>query len=204
MSRLPRPSSTARQRKRPASAPVVEPPSNNMAGQLQTFVAEQSAKALVVMAELVMAILLTFFLLAAGDTFRRKVAHLAGVSLARRRVTVEVLNEIDAQIQPYMVTLLVANALIALATWAALAVLGSERRDVGRVRRRTPLHPVCRNSDRSRSCRCCGVRRDRDMGRRDACRRRGGRDRRSRGSDGTGQRVARSMSAVRRLQPPTN
>ena len=34
------------------------------------------------------------------------------------------MNEIDAQIQAYMVTLLVANALIALATWGALAVLG--------------------------------------------------------------------------------
>ena len=43
--------------------------------------------------------LLAFFLLAAGDTFRRKVAKLAGESLARRRVTVEVLNEIDAQVQ---------------------------------------------------------------------------------------------------------
>jgi predicted PurR-regulated permease PerM len=95
-----------------------------MAGQLQTFVAEQSSKALVVMAEMLMAILLTFFLLAAGDKFRRKVAHLAGESLTRRRITVEVLNEIDTQIQAYMVTLLVANALIALATWAALAALG--------------------------------------------------------------------------------
>lgn len=105
-------------------APAVESPANNMAGQLQTFVADRSAKALLVMGEVVMAILLTFFLLAAGDTFRRKVAHLAGESLARRRITVEVLNEIDAQIQKYMITLLVANGLIALATWATLAMLG--------------------------------------------------------------------------------
>jgi predicted PurR-regulated permease PerM len=105
-------------------APAVEPPSSNMAGQLQSLIAEQSAKALVVMSEVALAILLTFFLLAAGDTFRRKVAHLAGESLARRRITVEVLNEIDAQIQAYMGTLLVANGLIALTTWGALAALG--------------------------------------------------------------------------------
>ncbi len=104
-------------------APAPEP-SANVAGQLQTFVAEQSSKALVVLSEVLMAILLTFFLLAAGDTFRRKCASLAGVSLARRRVTVEVLNEIDAQVQAYMVTLLVANVLIALATWAAMTALG--------------------------------------------------------------------------------
>jgi len=104
-------------------APAPETSTNNMAGQLQTFVAEQSAKALGVFFEVVMAILLTFFLLAAGDTFRRKCASLAG-SLARRRITVEVLNEIDAQVQAYMVTLLVANVLIALAIWAAMAALG--------------------------------------------------------------------------------
>jgi predicted PurR-regulated permease PerM len=95
-----------------------------MAGQLQTFVAEQSAKALFVLSEVLMAILLTFFLLAAGDTFRRKCASLAGASLARRRITVEVLNEIDTQVQAYMVTLLVANVLIGLTTWAAMTALG--------------------------------------------------------------------------------
>ena len=68
--------------------------------------------------------MLALFLLAAGDTFRRKVAKIAGASLARRRVTVEVLNEIDGQIQRYMLTLLMANALIGLAIWGALAALG--------------------------------------------------------------------------------
>jgi predicted PurR-regulated permease PerM len=105
-------------------APPLEPAGNNVAGQLQTFVAEQSGKALLVLAEVLMAILLTFFLLAAGDTFRRKCASLAGASLARRRITVEVLNEIDTQVQSYMVTLLVTNVLIGLATWGAMAALG--------------------------------------------------------------------------------
>ena len=104
--------------------PAPEPSTNNVAGQLQTFVAEQSAKALIVLSEVLIAILLTFFLLAAGDTFRRKCASLAGVAFARRRITVEVLNEIDTQVQAYMVTLLVANVLIGLTTWAAMAALG--------------------------------------------------------------------------------
>ena len=34
------------------------------------------------------------------------------------------LNEIDSQVQRYLVTLLAANVLIALATWGALAFLG--------------------------------------------------------------------------------
>ncbi len=105
--------------KRPAPAPTT-----GVAAEVQTFVAEQSRHALAVFAQLFVALLLAFFLLAAGDTFRRKVARIAGASLARRRVTVEVLNQIDGQIQAYLGTILVTNALIALASWAALAAIG--------------------------------------------------------------------------------
>jgi predicted PurR-regulated permease PerM len=107
---------------KPASAAA--PANGGVGAEIQTFITDQSSKALIVVSEIFVAIMLAFFLLASGDTFRRKVAHLAGASLARRRVTVEALNEIDAQIQAYMVTLLVANSLVALATWGALALLG--------------------------------------------------------------------------------
>ena len=60
------------------------------------------------------ALLIAFFLLAAGDTFRRKVARVAGPTLARRRIAITVLNDIDARIQRYMGTVLLTNALIAL------------------------------------------------------------------------------------------
>ena len=106
---------------KPAVTP--EPVKPSVSGQFQDFVQEQSGKALGVMAEIFVALLLALFLLAAGDTFRRKVAKIAGASLARRRVTVEVLNEIDGQIQAYLITLLIANVLIGLATWGALALL---------------------------------------------------------------------------------
>jgi predicted PurR-regulated permease PerM len=104
--------------------PAPAPPPDHVVSQVQTFVEAQYAKAMTVTVEVVFALLLAFFLLASGDTFRRKVAKLAGESLARRRVTVEVLNEIDSQVQRYLWTLLAVNTLIALATWAALAVLG--------------------------------------------------------------------------------
>jgi predicted PurR-regulated permease PerM len=69
-------------------------------------------------------LLLALFLLSAGDTFRRKVARIAGASPARLRATIEVLNEIDGQIQAYMLTLLVADVLIGLAAWGTLRALG--------------------------------------------------------------------------------
>ncbi len=107
---------------RPASAPAV--PAAGVQAQFQEFVTRQSGQVLSVLADIFIALMLALFVLAAGDTFRRKLAKIAGASLARRRVTVEVLDEIDGQIQAYMLTLLVANVLIAVATWGALAALG--------------------------------------------------------------------------------
>lgn len=107
---------------KPAAAAAPAPA--GVQAQFQDFLARQSAQALTVLSELFLALMLALFLLASGDTFRRKVAKIAGASLARRRVTVEVLNEIDGQIQGYMMTLLAANVLIALATWGALTALG--------------------------------------------------------------------------------
>ncbi len=104
--------------------PVAEPPTPGVGTQMEKFVTEQSALLLGVVTQIFLALLLALFLLTAGDTFRRKVARLAGASLARRRVTIEVLDEIDAQIQAYMLTLLIANVLIALVTWGALLLLG--------------------------------------------------------------------------------
>ena len=110
--------------KSPSAVAAATVPPAGVAAAFQSFVEQQSGKAMLVMSEVLFAFLLAFFLLAAGDTFRRKVARIAGESLSRRRVTVEVLNEIDSQVQRYLVTLLVANILIALATWGALAVMG--------------------------------------------------------------------------------
>ena len=107
---------------KPASA--APPPPSGASSQFQTLIDQNSSKALIVLSELFIAVALAFFLLAAGDTFRRKVAKLAGASLARRRVTVEALNEIDEQISAYMMSLLTINCLVALATWGALAWWG--------------------------------------------------------------------------------
>lgn len=69
-------------------------------------------------------LLLMFFLLQAGDSFRRKLVRVVGPSLSAKRATVEVLNDINAQIQHYMFMLLVTNTVLALASWGAYAVIG--------------------------------------------------------------------------------
>jgi predicted PurR-regulated permease PerM len=104
----------------PAAAP---PPTPN---QLQQWLSAQSAKALEVLIEIGIAGLLAYFLLAAGDTFRRKLVQVAGPTLAARRITVEILDEIDAQVQRYLLTMVIINVLIGMATWAILMVFGME------------------------------------------------------------------------------
>ena len=106
------------------AAPAANSPATGETSHLNGLFSDLPGAAIAFISQILVALLLALFLLAAGDTFRRKVARIAGASLARRRVTVEVLNEIDSHIQAYLATMLVANFLIALATWAGLAWLG--------------------------------------------------------------------------------
>ena len=105
----------------PRAAPAPPPAAPSA---FQVWISEQSAKALEVVVEIGVAGLLAYFLLAAGDTFRRKLVRAAGPTLAARRVTVEILDEIDAQVQRYLMTMLVINTLIGAATWAILLAFG--------------------------------------------------------------------------------
>ena len=61
---------------KPSAAPA--PPVAGVSAQFQDFVTQQSGKALAVLSQIMVALLVAFFLLAAGDTFRRKVAKIAG------------------------------------------------------------------------------------------------------------------------------
>jgi predicted PurR-regulated permease PerM len=67
---------------------------------------------------------MTFLLLATGDLYKRKLVKVAGPRLADRRVTIEVINSIDRQIERYLVVRLGISGIVAAATTAALAVIG--------------------------------------------------------------------------------
>jgi predicted PurR-regulated permease PerM len=71
-------------------------------------------------------VFITFFLLAAGDSFRRKIVHLAGPTFARRKITVQALDEITAQIQRYLAVQVLVSVAVGLATGLAFFALGVE------------------------------------------------------------------------------
>jgi predicted PurR-regulated permease PerM len=73
-----------------------------------------------------MVVFLVFFLLLAGDTFKRKLIKLTGPSLTRKKVTLHILEDINSSIQSYLFMLLVTNSLLALLMWLALSAIGLE------------------------------------------------------------------------------
>lgn len=107
----------------PTARPPQPAPVSSFSDRLKNWLLEQTSHAAQFLVQISTAFLIALFLLAAGDAFRRKVARLAGPSLARRRVAIEGLNEINKQIQRYMATTAATNALIAFATWAMLAAM---------------------------------------------------------------------------------
>jgi predicted PurR-regulated permease PerM len=67
---------------------------------------------------------LTFFMLTAGDSFRRKLVKIAGPGLAEKKLTVQALDEINAQMQRYLLVQLLASVGTGLATGICFALIG--------------------------------------------------------------------------------
>ncbi len=65
-----------------------------------------------------------FFLLASGDLFRRKLVKIAGPSLEKKRVTVQILGEINTQISRFLLVRVVTSIVVGVLTWLAFAALG--------------------------------------------------------------------------------
>lgn len=69
---------------------------------------------------------LTYFMLISGDTFRRKLVKIAGPGLAEKKLTVQALDEINGQMQRYLLVQLVASIGVGLATGLCFAIIGLE------------------------------------------------------------------------------
>lgn len=69
-------------------------------------------------------LLLAFFLLASGDSFRRKMVKLAGPALSQKKLTLQAIKEINEQIQRYLLVQLFTSMLVGVATWLAFLWIG--------------------------------------------------------------------------------
>jgi len=107
-----------------AAAPVPEPT------WLRDYTLAQSALLVTVAAQTPIVLLLTYFLLASGVHFRRKLVQFVGPSLSRKKDAVRILEEIDVQVQRYLLATLASNTLLAVGTWLAFLALGLDQAGV--------------------------------------------------------------------------
>jgi predicted PurR-regulated permease PerM len=76
--------------------------------------------------QLILVLFLAYFMLASGDTFRSKLVKIAGPSLARKKITLRVLDKIAEQIQRYLLVQIFTGILVGLATWLVFLWIGLE------------------------------------------------------------------------------
>ena len=77
----------------------------------------------VLLTQAMIVVFLVYYLLLAGNLFRRKLAHIAGPSFGRKRRTLRALADIDRQIRRFLLARLLISAIVATATYAALSLL---------------------------------------------------------------------------------
>jgi predicted PurR-regulated permease PerM len=77
--------------------------------------------------ESILVVFFVFFLLASGDLFKRKLVKIAGPSLQRRKVTVQILDEINTQIERFLLVLAIAGVVVGVASWIAFRAVGLDQ-----------------------------------------------------------------------------
>jgi predicted PurR-regulated permease PerM len=81
----------------------------------------------IALGQLASALFLAFFLLSAGDLFRRKFLHAVGGDFSRRRMTLRILDNVDRQNQRYFAIVLLVNVAVGVAIGAGFFAMGLER-----------------------------------------------------------------------------
>ncbi|MGE0450389.1 MAG: AI-2E family transporter [Vicinamibacterales bacterium] len=70
---------------------------------------------------------LAYFLLASGDLYRRKLVKIVGPSLTKKRITLQILQEIDHQIESFLLVQVFTSVVVAVASWLVFESLGLEQ-----------------------------------------------------------------------------
>ncbi len=93
---------------------------------IQDFLWSGTLGAAATAGQAVVVVFIAFFLLASGNRFRRKMVKLAGPTFAQKRITVQLLDEITAQIHRFMLVQALVSVLVGLATGLAFYAVGLE------------------------------------------------------------------------------
>jgi predicted PurR-regulated permease PerM len=86
-----------------------------------------SMGALGIVGQAVMVAFLTYFLLVADDLFKRKLVKHIGPTLARKRLTVQILDEISNQIERFLLVQILTSLIVGIVTATALWAVGLQQ-----------------------------------------------------------------------------
>lgn len=101
---------------------VVEKPFN-----FGKYLIEGSSTMLVVVSQVFSALLLVYFMLAAGRLYKRKVVKLSGPSFHRMRKAARIMNEFHGQVRRFLFVMLLGAVFVGFFTWLAFFLLGMEQ-----------------------------------------------------------------------------
>lgn len=77
--------------------------------------------------QLLMILFLTYFVLLSDKLFRRKFVELAGPTLTKKKITLEIIDDISSQIGRFLMVQIFTSVVVGLTTWVALAAVGLEQ-----------------------------------------------------------------------------
>lgn len=89
-----------------------------------------STRALVLAGQTIMILFLAFFLLLSDEFFKRTLVEILGPTLARKRMTVAILNDIAAQIERFIIVQILTSVAVGVVTWMVLWSLGVQHAEV--------------------------------------------------------------------------
>lgn len=73
--------------------------------------------------QVLLVVFLIFFVLTAGDLYKRKLVKLTGPSLSDKKITVQIIDEIGSTISRYLRTVALVCSMVGVATWLAFLAL---------------------------------------------------------------------------------
>jgi predicted PurR-regulated permease PerM len=98
---------------------VVDPPFN-----LRDYLWSGSLGMAAFTGQIVLLVFLTYFLLASGDMYKRKLVKIVGPSLTKKKVTVQLLDDVNSQISHFLFHMAMVCTLVGVSTWIGLWLLG--------------------------------------------------------------------------------
>jgi predicted PurR-regulated permease PerM len=99
-------------------------PADTAAFNVWDYVVMGTASAVAGIGQLVVVVALVYFLLIAGDSFRRTLMRISGDTLSKKKVTLQILEEINSQVQRYLLVQVATSALLGGVAWLIFIWIG--------------------------------------------------------------------------------